>query len=329
MLASLGEKPNGGTTMEKVDTAAIAAPVGRNAFGPAASKLLNLPPFIPACTGNVLWGFSFLFTRMALQAASPEILLSVRFVTAFLFMNLLILLGKGRVSLRGKNLKPLIVLGLLEPVYFFFESYGILYTNATLAGVILAATPVVSIVLAAVFLKEYPLRRQVLFCLFPVAGVIVITVCGSSMGIASALGLVLLFCTCLISATSKTLNRRVSRDYSPFERTYMGLLAGSVVFTLSAFRSVGGDFGKYFDLALQPRVLGPALVLGVFCSIVAGIMVNYAAGKMPVVKLTTFGAISTVCSTFAGVLFLGEPLSAALFAGSFLIVVGIWQVTRI
>ena len=64
------------------------------------------------------------------------------------------------------------LLAATEPFCFYFESCGILYTNATFAGVVLAVVPVVSILLAAVFLREFPSRRQVLFCLLPIAGVV-------------------------------------------------------------------------------------------------------------------------------------------------------------
>lgn len=88
-------------------------------------------------------------------------------------------------------------------MYFYFESYGILYTNATFAGVVLAVAPVVAILLSVLFLKEYPTRRQAVFCLLPVAGVMLMTVSGSSMGIIRPLGVVFLMGACLTSGAYK------------------------------------------------------------------------------------------------------------------------------
>ena len=91
---------------------------------------------------------------MALDVASPEILLSVRFLIAFAILNVIVASGRAALSLKGKRLLPLVGLGVMEPIYFYFESYGILYTNATYAGVVLAVAPVAGLLAAALFLAE-------------------------------------------------------------------------------------------------------------------------------------------------------------------------------
>ncbi|MBQ3091103.1 MAG: EamA family transporter, partial [Clostridia bacterium] len=55
---------------------------------------------------------------------------------------------------------------------------------------------------------------------------------------------------------------------------------------------------------------------------------NYAVGRMSVVKLSSFGAITTLCSMVSGVILLGEPVSWSLVIGAVLILVGIYQVTK-
>ena len=96
------------------------------------------------CTGvigNVIWGSSYLFTRIAQNESSPMVQLAWRFALAFLLLNLMILFGWEKLHLRGKKLKPLILLSTVEPLYFFCESYGIYYSNSTFSGVMLAITP--------------------------------------------------------------------------------------------------------------------------------------------------------------------------------------------
>ena len=89
---------------------------------------------LAALAGNAIWGFSFLFTRTALKVVDlPAVLLSMRFVIAFLIMTGMLLLGKAQFSLKGKKVLPLLFLGIVEPLCFLLETYGILYTNATVA----------------------------------------------------------------------------------------------------------------------------------------------------------------------------------------------------
>ena len=69
-------------------------------------------------------------------------------------------------------------------------------------------------------------------------------------------------------------------------------------------------------------------MLNVFCSVMCNLLVHYAAGKMPVVKLSSLGSLTTLCSMFAGALFLNEPMTHGLLFEAVLILVGIRQVTK-
>ena len=281
-----------------------------------------------AALGNVIWGFSFLFTKVGLAVApDPNVMLAHRFTLATLFMCLLMLAGKGRVSFRGKNWKPVSILLAMQLSYYFFESYGVLHTNATISGLVLALVPIVTIGTGALFLREYPTKRQALFCILPVVGLILMTVSGKELGVITPLGVLFLLLTLLSSAFYKTANRRVAQEFTPFERTFMVLAISAVFFNVSGLLSVGGDLGAYVAPLLKPSYLGAVLALSVLCSIVANMLVNYASGKMSVFKVSSFGALSTLCSMVAGAL-LGEPWNATLLIGGVLILVGVWQVTR-
>lgn len=284
---------------------------------------------VAALLGNAIWGFSFLFTRTALKVISlPAVLLSMRFLLAFCIMTALLLLGKVQFSLKGKRLLPLLFLGIVEPLCYLLETYGILYTNATVAGVVMAVSPIVSILLAALLLHEIPGRSQLLFCLLPVAGVICITVAGSDLGIVTPIGMLLLLCNCFTAGAYRTANRKSAEQFTAFERTYAVVTVSAVSFTVLALAQLRFDVAAYLAPLAEPSYLISLLVLAVFCSVVAYLLVNYGSGRMSVAKMATFGAVSTVCSTFAGVVLLREPVSWAVLLGAALIVVGVWQVTR-
>ena len=108
-------------------------------------------PLAMAALGHIIWGFSVLFSTVALEVAQPDVLLSIRFLLSALLMTLMILFGKAKLSLRGKNLKPLLLLAVTEPMYFYFESFGFLFSFASFAGVVLALVPVVVSVLFVLF----------------------------------------------------------------------------------------------------------------------------------------------------------------------------------
>lgn len=78
----------------------------------------------------------------------------------------------------------------------------------------------------------------------------------------------------------------------------------------------------------NPEYVFALVILCVFCSIAANLLVNYACGMMSVTRISTFSTIATICSAFGGVIFLGEPITWMTFLGSTIIIIGIWQVTR-
>ena len=282
-----------------------------------------------AALGNILWGFSFLFTRVGLNVApNPNVMLSHRFLMSAIFMAFSVLLGKAKVSIKGKNWKPIAILLVTQIGYYVFETYGLLYTNTTIAGMVLAVAPVVTIGTGALFLKEYPTRRQALFCIMPVAGVIIMTISGKELGVVTTIGIVLLLLTVLDSAIFKTANRKAAEEFSAFERTFFVLSMSATCFTLVALNSVGWDVKAYIAPMLDIKYLLAVLSLSLFCSIVANLLVNYAAGIMSAFQLSSFGSLSTLCSMLAGVVFLKEPVNLSLLFGAVLILVGIRQVTK-
>ena len=283
---------------------------------------------VAAVLGNALWGSSFLFIRFVLQETTPEIMLALRFVIAFVLMNIPLLLGRQKISLRGKNWLPLLGLMVTEPAIFFSESYGILYTNATFAGVIIALAPLFAIALAALILKEIPSRRQLLFCMLPIAGVIVMVLASNSLGVVTVRGLLFLLVDCICIGFFRLCNRWGGQTFTPYERNYMVLLSCMIVFSASALRSVGGNADVIWRTAINPKVILPVLALCFLCSIGGNLLVNYAAGRMSVAKSSAFSSLITLCSTFGGIVLLGEPFNGLFLLGTAMIIIGVWQVSR-
>ena len=281
-----------------------------------------------AILGNLFWGISFLFIRTAMDVAAPELLLSHRFTLAALCMSIPLLLGKQKLSFRGKKIVPMLLMMLSQIAYYLGESYALQHTSSTIAGLVLAVVPIVTIGTGALFLKEYPTKRQAFFCLMPVAGVIVMTVAGKELGVVNLPGLLLLAVALLSSAFYKTANRKAAQTFSAYERTLLVMVISAVFFSVSGLNSVGWDLGQFVAPLANSGYLFSVLSLCLLCSVGANLLVNYAAGQMSVFKVSSFGAISTLCTMVAGILFLKEPVSWTLLLGAALILVGIRQVTK-
>ena len=136
-------------------------------------KITKTKAILAAIVCYFFWGMSFMASRAALDVADVFTVLSHRFVLAFLVMTVLCFTPLGDCHLKGKPLLPLILLGLFQPViYFFGEQYGILHSSTIFSGVMIALIPIVSSLAAIPLLGEKPSLSQFIFSLLSVGGVI-------------------------------------------------------------------------------------------------------------------------------------------------------------
>lgn len=291
---------------------------------------------LAAAIGNGIFGFSFLFSRIALSTAEPFVMLMYRFAVAFVLLSGVALWahfskqeGWLRFRLRWRQCAPLLMLGIFQPVsYFLCESYGISLTNATFSGVIIALIPIVALGFGALVLGEKPSMAQVGFALLSIAGVVWMTLQQSAQGQVSPLGVILLLGAVASAVVFNLLSRKLSGQFSALERTWVMMLVGAVVFTALALWDTNGDRAQLTAPLRQPSFLWAILYLAGLSSVVAFLMLNYANTELPVAQATVFCNLTTVISLLAGVIFLGEPFGFGMLLASAVIVIGIWGVQR-
>jgi len=277
---------------------------------------------------HIFWGFSFLASATALEQAGVFLLLSHRFLSAFLLMNLIVLLRPGLLRLKGKRVWLLFSLGLAQPVvYFLGEQYGILHSNTVFSGVMIATIPVVSTLAAALLLREKTSAGQLLFSLLSVAGVIGIGLMNSSAGALDWIGVVCLLVAVASAAAYTLLSRGVAGEFTPFERCYMMLGIGALCFTVLAAASCGGA-GAYLAPLRSGKYLLSVLFLSVCCSVISFFLSGYSLTYLSVARESVFSNLTTFVSVAAGVALLHEPFTWTGAACCLMILLGIYGVQK-
>ena len=282
---------------------------------------------LAALLGYSIFGFSFLFSKLALNVATPLVLISVRFLVAFLVLNLLLLSGKAQVSLGGKPVHRLLLLGFVQPVlYFVLESYGIAMTSAALSGLMIGTSPVIGLIFGVLFLRERCTWLQGVCTVLSVVGVGLTTTGG--FGGTSMTGFLLLLATAVCAALFPILSRSTAAYFTAFERTYVMIGLGSVVFTLGAL------FQNRSDLRALVVPLGhgtfwvAVLYLAVVSSVGAFLLLNYSLSHISAGRTLIFANFSTVMSILAGIFIMGDRFTPVQLVGILLITVSIFGVSR-
>ena len=288
-----------------------------------------LKPMLAAVGVYTLWGFSFLASKLAQSAASPLVVLMYRFDIAALVMALPWMLGKRKVRLKGKNVKGLLLLGLCEPViYFIGEQYGLKFTNSAFSGVMIAVIPIVTLILAAVFLKERPSTAQWLFSLLSIAGVVAITLMAGGGGQVQPIGVALLILAVVSGSAYAVISRAVSDDFSVFERSMVMQLMGAVFYTVCAVIENVGDLSALIAPLRDGNFLWGILYLSLGASVAGYTLYNYAVANAPIANVASLCNLTTVLSVAAGVVILREPFSLGSAVALAVILIGIWGVQK-
>ena len=166
---------------------------------------------LAALTANVIFGFSFIFSKLALSVAEPIIILGVRFTISFIVLNLLLLFGNFKLEYKSKPKLRLILMGLMQPLlYFIFELFGLSLVSSALSGVIIALVPVVVMILATFFLTEKPTVMQILCTLLSIIGVSAISIISNDGSKSYTLGVFLLIGAVICAALFNVLSRKES-----------------------------------------------------------------------------------------------------------------------
>jgi len=286
----------------------------------------NRKALLACLTGYTIFGFSFMFSKIALGRVSPFVLLSVRFVAAFLVMNILLLTGRMRVSLRGKPVKMLLLLGLVQPVfYYIFETYGVAMTTAAFSGVMIGLVPVVGLVFGVLFLKEKCTLFQVACTILSVVGV-ALTGSGGMAG-NSLTGFLLLFGAVVSASLFTIISRSTSAYFSAFERTYVMFALGSVVFTAIAVVQSRGQLTETLASMASLEFWGAIVYLSVASSVCAFLLINYALSHESAGKLLIFSNFTTVISVLAGIFIMGDSFSPLQLLGIVIITFSVFGVS--
>lgn len=284
---------------------------------------------LAAAVAYTIFGLSYLFSKMALDVAEPMILLCARFSVTLIALNLLVAARVLKLNLRGKRLGAPILLGILQPVlYFVLENYGLKYTTTSFTGMVSSVSPVFTAVLGAVLLRERPNAKQWLYIAVTIAGVLLVSM-GAGGGQNTFLGCLCLLAAYFSGAFYVILVRRLSKDYSPFELTYVMFTVGFVFFAALAVIQYRGETLAALGAALsRPRFVAATLYLGILASVGAYLLSNYSLSRLPVARSTIFTSLSTVVSVLSGVVVMHDRFSWVSFVAFALILSGVWGVNH-
>jgi drug/metabolite transporter (DMT)-like permease len=286
----------------------------------------NLTPYFSALSHTLIVGLSFLFSKTTLKYATPVDVLAFRFTVSFIAFLSLILFKKISISYEKKSLFKICLVGLLSTAFYSFQTLGLVHATSSECGILQPTTPIFTMILSGLFLKERTTIYQKISILLSVIGVIYIFIMqGASFDYTKVLGIFLLILSSLSGAGYSVLARRTLRDASITVISFASIFTGFLIFTTASVIShfLKGTLNQ-FPAPLQSfEFIASIIYLGILASLTTSLLSNYTLSKIEAAKMSVFGNVRTIIAIFAGVFFLKEQLFSYHIIGSIMIIAGV------
>ncbi|PFM61521.1 EamA family transporter [Bacillus cereus] len=283
--------------------------------------------YISALLYSFIIGFSFMFVKLALTITNPLDTLAHRFTVAFIAASIPVIFGFVKLNISFKNILALLPLAIFYPALFFaFQAFGLVYTSSSEAGIIQAAIPIFTMILASYFLKEYTNIWQKTSVLISVIGVIYIFIMNGIVAHkTSFIGVILILLSALSSACYNVLARKMTKKFKLMDLTYTMTALGFISFNSIAIvdHLNTGTITIYFKPFTNGTFLISILYLGLLSSLLTALLLNYSLSYIEAAKISVFSNLSTLITIIAGVVFLHEQIAYYHIIGTIMIIIGV------
>lgn len=279
---------------------------------------------IAACITILIWGVTFISTKVLLTSFTPIEILFIRFFIGYIALWLVY---PHRLYIEKKQEGYFFLAGVCGvTLYYLLENIALTYTTASNVGVIVSIAPFFTAVFAWLFLHEK--RPSISFFigfLLAMAGIAYISFGGQAIEL-HPMGDILTILAAIIWAIYSLLTKKISLyNYNIIQTTrrtfFYGLLCMLPVLFIM-------DTKFSYHSFMDTTMIANLLFLGFGASALCFVTWNYAVKVIGAVKTSVYIYLVPVITTTASMIFLKEELTFSLCIGIVLTMMGLFISNR-
>ena len=288
-------------------------------------------PIMLVTLSAIFWGTNFTVGKVIVENLPPFVAAAIRFSFASLLIIPLILFLEPITTIKEaikRNWGVYIVMGLLGVVGFnglFF--LGLKYTTPINGSLIMGTNPLVTMLLAAIFLKERIHAGQRVGVLFSLIGVIVVITNGSldellHFRIASGDWIIMAANVCW--AFYGVLGRLYLKESKPLITTAATMVIGSIALLLMASYDV--NMAQLLNQTVQ--VYASLMYIAICGTVLAYLFWNYGINHLGVGTTSVFFNLVPVVTVIMAIM-LGQPITFIQILGGMSVITGVLLSTNV
>ena len=268
-----------------------------------------------------IWGTTFISSKVLIEEGlSPAEIMLLRFVIAYIGI-----LFFSREKLWADSLKDelwMVLLGVTGgSLYFLLENTALIYTQASIVAIIIAATPLLTTLAVDLLSKREKINRKIYYySLCSLLGVGLVVFNGKFILKLNALGDILTLGASAMWVIYSIAILKVQERYSSLMITRKIFFYGIVtLLPYFAFEPMDLSWAKL----CTPVVAGNLIFLGVLASLVCYIGWNVVIEKLGAVDSTNYLYLNPIVALVTSYLVLGERITWLAILGTVLILMGV------
>lgn len=269
----------------------------------------------------IIWGTTFISTKILLTDFQPVEILFFRFVMGFLV--LLVICPRRLKTKNYKQELTFVAAGLCGIcLYYLLENIALTFTMASNVGVIISVAPFTAI-LAHLFMKSEEKLRVQFFVGFIVAmvGIILISFNGSKLEL-NPMGDLLAVVAALVWACYSILTKKISSFGYPVILSTRRTFFYGILFMIPTlfFFDFQMDLARFTNITYLFNIL----YLGLGASALCFVTWNFAVKELGAVKTSVYIYMVPVITVVTSVLILHEQLTLLAGIGTVLTLIGLF-----
>ncbi|WP_411089661.1 DMT family transporter [Streptomyces sp. 061-3] len=283
---------------------------------PRRAWLTDLPVLLVA----VVWGASYLAAKGITTTSTVVAVLVLRFV---IVLPVLAVAGWRRLrALSAAQWRGAGLLGLVLSGIFLVETYGVVHTSATNAGLIISLTMIFTPLAEAAVTRVRPPRAFLAAAALSVAGVVLLTQGGGFTS--PSVGDLLMLVAALARTLHVLLMARIKSVQAADSLSLTTVQLGSAVAVFAVLAAVPGTGASPWTVAagFGVREWGGLLFLSVFCTLFAFFVQMWSVRRTSPSRVSLLLGTEPLWAAAAGIAIGGERLSALGVLGAVLVLAG-------
>jgi len=285
--------------------------------------------YIELTLAVIVWGASFIATKLALRDLAPVTVVWLRFAIGVVILGITTAWRKQFSLPQKQDILYFVLLGFLGITFHqWLQSTGLQTVQASTTAWIVATSPVFIALLSWLFLREKLVWLQIIGILLAALGVLLVVSKGSLPALFSGHfgtpGDILILISAPNWAVFSILSSRGLKKY-PASQMMFYVMSIGWLFTTALFFS-SGNLQDIHNIT-WPSLIGVGF-LGVFCSGVAYIAWYDGLQALPATQVGAFLYLEPLVAVLVAWVVLGEPLIPISLLGGAVILLGVRLVQK-